>query len=299
MNGSELKGYWADHMTLPFDHTHGLDLGVSKSESEIALSQEWGDRLTGNEKDVSHTFMTMILTSMTMVGWADVPGSDQGDFRRRRAVEISSYDMWDEITYPFLNFNGFKALRWRHNGLDSVSSHQPHDCLLNRSFGRRSKKTSKLRVTGLCVGNSTVTSNAENVSIWWRHHGLLVAAPNASDENRPVHIPVRNKSFITSIWTVCIKTLWPSHAILVNIGPGNSLVPGGIKLLPDTVLINQPSMRSSVIHLTFSQQMSKMSLLDMSLKITWIKFIIIGANESTLFVERRVPYRVLFWLIGR
>ena len=70
------------------------------------------------------------------------------------------------------------SLRWRHNGLESVSNHQPHDCLLNCSFGCRSKKTSKLRVTGLCVGNSPVTgefpaqmaSNAENVSIWWRHH---------------------------------------------------------------------------------------------------------------------------------
>ena len=47
-----------------------------------------------------------------------------------------------------------------------------------RLFRRRSKKTSKLRVTGLCAGNSPVTgeftaemaSNAENVSIWWRHH---------------------------------------------------------------------------------------------------------------------------------
>ena len=29
-----------------------------------------------------------------------------------------------------------------------------HNFLLNRSFGRRSKKASKLRVTGLCVGNS-------------------------------------------------------------------------------------------------------------------------------------------------
>ena len=29
-------------------------------------------------------------------------------------------------------------LRWRHNGLDSVSNHQPHDCLLNRLFRRRS-----------------------------------------------------------------------------------------------------------------------------------------------------------------
>ena len=40
------------------------------------------------------------------------------------------------------------------------------------------KKKSKLRVTGLCVGNSPVTgefpaqiaSNVENVSFWWRHH---------------------------------------------------------------------------------------------------------------------------------
>ena len=71
------------------------------------------------------------------------------------------------------------TLRWRHNGHDSVSNHQPYDCLLNRLFRRRSKKTSKLRVTGLCVGNSPGTgefpvqmaSNAENVSIWWRHYG--------------------------------------------------------------------------------------------------------------------------------
>ena len=71
------------------------------------------------------------------------------------------------------------TLQWRHNGRNSVSNHQPHDCLLNRLFRRRSKKISKLRVTGLCAGNSPGTgefpaqmvSNAENVSIWWRHHG--------------------------------------------------------------------------------------------------------------------------------
>ena len=39
---------------LALDHIHDLDLGVSRSESEIALSQEWGGRLTINEKDVSH-----------------------------------------------------------------------------------------------------------------------------------------------------------------------------------------------------------------------------------------------------
>ena len=72
------------------------------------------------------------------------------------------------------------ALQWRHNGRDSVSNHQPHDCLLNCLFRRRSKKTWKLRITGLCGGNSPGTgefpaqmaSNAENVSISWRHHGI-------------------------------------------------------------------------------------------------------------------------------
>ena len=72
-----------------------------------------------------------------------------------------------------------KTLQWRHNGRDSVSNHQPHDCFLKHLFRHRSKKTSKLRVTGLCVGNSPeagefpakMASNAEKVSIWWRHHG--------------------------------------------------------------------------------------------------------------------------------
>ena len=74
---------------------------------------------------------------------------------------------------------GLWTLGWRHNGHDGVSNHQPHHCLLNRLFGCRSKKTSKLRVIGLRAGNSPGTgefpaqlaSNAENVSIWWRHHG--------------------------------------------------------------------------------------------------------------------------------
>ena len=45
-NGNELIWYWAECMTLPFDHTHDLDLGYSRSESEIALSQERGGQLT-------------------------------------------------------------------------------------------------------------------------------------------------------------------------------------------------------------------------------------------------------------
>ena len=71
------------------------------------------------------------------------------------------------------------ALQWRHNERNGISNHRRLHCFLKRWFRRKSKQTSKLRVIGLCVGNSPVTgefpaqkvSNAENVSIWWRHHG--------------------------------------------------------------------------------------------------------------------------------
>ena len=49
------------------------------------------------------------------------------------------------------------ALQWRQNERDGVSNNRRLDCLLNRLFRRRLKKTSKLRVTALCEGNSPVT----------------------------------------------------------------------------------------------------------------------------------------------
>ena len=60
-------------------------------------------------------------------------------------------------------------LQWHHDGRDGVSNHQPHHFVLNGLFRRRSKEPSKLRITGLCAGNSPetgefpaqVASNAE------------------------------------------------------------------------------------------------------------------------------------------
>ena len=82
-----------------------------------------------------------------------------------------NYGLWSGLWWCVWKLD--IALRWRHNGRDSVSNHQPQEYLLNCLFRRRSKKTSKPRVTGLCVGNSPGTgefttqmaSNAENVSI--------------------------------------------------------------------------------------------------------------------------------------
>ena len=65
------------------------------------------------------------------------------DFSSKPFYIVSSCNVWNA-----------HALHWRHNDHDDAWNHQPHGCLLNRLFRRRSKKTSKLRVTGLCVGNS-------------------------------------------------------------------------------------------------------------------------------------------------
>ena len=59
------------------------------------------------------------------------------------------------ITPPLSDWaHNHNALQWRHNGRDGVSNHQPHDCLLNRLFRHRSKKASKLRITGRWPVNS-------------------------------------------------------------------------------------------------------------------------------------------------
>ena len=75
------------------------------------------------------------------------------------------------------------TLQWRHNERHGVSNHRRLNCLLDRLFRRRSKKRSKLRVTGLCDGNPPVTGGfpsqrASNMKMspWtrpgysWAHH---------------------------------------------------------------------------------------------------------------------------------
>ena len=59
------------------------------------------------------------------------------------------------ITNMYLYFsveNKDLTLQWHHNGRNGISNHQPHDCFLNHLFRRRSKKTSKICITGLCAG---------------------------------------------------------------------------------------------------------------------------------------------------
>ena len=69
-------------------------------------------------------------------------------------------------------------LQLRHNGRDGVLNHRRRYCLLNRLFRHRSKKYQSAVSLAIVRGihrwpvDIKKASNAENVSIWWRHHEL-------------------------------------------------------------------------------------------------------------------------------
>ena len=132
-----------------------------------------------------HRWFEMMHTAWCSI--KEVPCCFSFDFKITLAENRRFEFSLGKITRPvaaikYLRF-ALLPLQVRHYGRGGVSNHQPRQCLLNRLFRRRSKRTSKLRVTGLWAGNSPVTgdfpaqkaSNAENVSIWRRHHATSSA----------------------------------------------------------------------------------------------------------------------------
>ena len=85
------------------------------------------------------TYCTGCLSRNILIWQPRFPGASQ--------VCVSSTGQWTYIGHndgvlpkgPYPPYLRMTALRWRHNECDSVSNHQPHDCLLNRLSGRRSK----------------------------------------------------------------------------------------------------------------------------------------------------------------
>ena len=103
--------------------------------------------------------------------WVSI-GSDTGlVLNRQQDIILIINQLWPSLLMHMC------PLKWCHDEWDGVSNHRRLDGLRNSFFRRRSKKTSKLRITGLCEGNSPVTSefpsqrasDAKNVTI---HHAL-------------------------------------------------------------------------------------------------------------------------------
>ena len=94
------------------------------------------------------------------------------------------------------------------------------------------KHQSKLRVTGLCAGNSPGTgefpaqraSYAENVSIWWRHHASLQQLPGALGYPFPI---------VTSQWAPW-RLKSPASRLLAQGGHKRIKAPRHLHLLAES-----------------------------------------------------------------
>ena len=123
------------------------------------------------------------------------------------AILAGSYDSFTHIlqgsftgtvtTYQSCSYP--EELQWRHNERGVVSNQKPHDFLLNCLFKRRSNKTSKLRVTGLCEGNSPGPVNSPHKGPVTRKMFPLddVSMGYVSDPLLPSHNKIQ-------VWTMCI-----------------------------------------------------------------------------------------------
>ena len=192
----------------------------------------------------------MVLTSVTMVGWADVPDSDWGDFRRWRAVDISSY----------LVLNNRQVITWT-----SVNEIQQCNML---SLGH-SELTLCGRVTHYCdigLGNGLVNDKHQTIAstnIVTYHQGshclpdsnftgITQEMNSENDFGRytfALRVTFSMGKWINSLWSV--DTLW-CWRLLVNTGSDNHLLPdsimSGTKLLTLLTLITKTSLKSTDVN---------------------------------------------------
>ena len=151
--------------------------------------------------------MIYCVMHITMSLWGDRPTTDKDTIGGPTSIEPVFQKLATRHFYIMLH-NGIDvtetynttSFRWRHDGRDSVSNHQPHDCLLNCLFRRWSKKTSKLRVTGLCAGNSLGTGEFDDVIMvyaWWCHDMVTLSA------SLVLYVGIHRRLFVTFVWRHC------------------------------------------------------------------------------------------------
>ena len=121
---------------------------------------------------------------MAMCCWQDPSCINRATEEYRKCLEyISSRlrcvlipPLYDETDVDWF-ITVFAPLQWRYNGRDSVSNHQPNDfySTVNSDANlRKHQGSASLPLCGEFTGDpAQMASNAEKVSIWWRHHGYL------------------------------------------------------------------------------------------------------------------------------
>ena len=108
------------------------------------------------------------------------------------------------------------TLQWRHNGHDGVWNHQRRHCLLNRVFRRRSKKTPKLRITDLCLGNSPVTGEFPAQMAITRKMFLFYDVTMKHHGSLSLLWPFGIGYPITTLWQLTNTKHWHNYTVLIK-----------------------------------------------------------------------------------
>ena len=124
--------------------------------------------------------------------------------------------------------------QWRHDEREGVSNNQHHHCLLNRSFRRRSKKTSKLRVSSPLRGIYRWPVNSPHkwpvmrkmlysMTSSWRQRAIIIWSSSIQDllfpcvaaTSRPLSRYSFPDTFLTRMWRRWFFTNFCGFKILV------------------------------------------------------------------------------------
>ena len=127
----------------------------------------------------SMTYVYILLLRDCSMGMLHAFGSSGSSGNKRTCAYLGSNRIQHSETSMLLENN--KSLQWCDNE-DCGVNNRRLQCLFSRVLRHTSKKTSTLRATGALWGESTVdrwipltrASNAENISISWRHHLMYV-----------------------------------------------------------------------------------------------------------------------------
>ena len=121
----------------------GPYLNILSRHSISTLSIDLLFSSTGHSLWLSGLFHTMLI--VVPILWLERNWPSYV-FEFEKSIELTSthwaFPLQLRAQYPELQLSlcdNTTSLRWRHNGRDCVSNHQPYNCLLNRLFGCRSK----------------------------------------------------------------------------------------------------------------------------------------------------------------
>ena len=132
----------------------------------------------------------------------------------RRFILPKKYDCFSKA-YSGWQLTKQITLQWHHNGRDGVSKHQLHDCLLSRLFRRRSKKITKLRVTGLCGGIHRWPMNSPHKGPVTRKmfpfddvimRKLSIIGPMLGNHRSSVDSPYKGPATREALWCHCVTS---------------------------------------------------------------------------------------------